>query len=229
VLLFGFGVIDKATRPLFVTFAVGFALFILLPVLASFRQPIIVGRYWLVGAPALIPLMTMAARRWYLTGSQELNERMRHVAVGGVLLFFCLSSIFGFVRADSNVASKPIWRGADIVRPLLDHCPANSVHVAGGDIRAPSDAPRQNRWYFSKAAGASQDIFIEARLRTTPSIAPGASSCPVLAWAEHVMGADFMSRATDSDLIRLMKVDAAAGDVDIRRWTSGFVVLKRGL
>jgi len=52
-----FGTLDRATRPFFVSFGVAFALFVLLPIIASVKQPMIVGRYWLVGAPALISLL----------------------------------------------------------------------------------------------------------------------------------------------------------------------------
>jgi hypothetical protein len=226
IFLLVFGILDRATRPFFITFGIASALFVLLPVIASLKQPIITGRYWLVGAPALIPLVTFAGRTWFLAGGRPLERKMRLVAACSTLLFLGASSIYGFVVAHSYVAWKQIWRGAEIVRPFLDHCPTG-MHIATGDVR------RQGAsfvWGFAKMTGASPSLFIDARLQSTPSISPAMTPCPVLGWAEHVWGGEgFMAQATDADLVRYLKIEASLDEVDVRRHKYGFVVLKRVL
>jgi hypothetical protein len=36
-----------------------------------------------------------------------------------------------------------------------------------------------------------------------------------------------MKQSTDAELVRLVKIDGSAGEVGVRWWKSGFVVLKR--
>jgi hypothetical protein len=224
IFLLVFGILDRATRPFFITFGIAFALFVLVPVIASLKQPIIFGRYWLVGAPALIPLVTFAGRTWFLAGGRPLERKMRLVAACSTLLFLGASSIYGFVAAHSQVAWKWIWRGAEIVQPFLDRCPTG-MHIANGDVR------RQRAsfpWHFAKMTGASPSLFVDARLQSTPSISPAMTPCPVLGWAEQIWGEEgFMARATDADLVRYLKIEASLDEVDVRRHNAGFVVLKR--
>ena len=225
ILLPVFGIFDRATRSFFITFGVAFALFVSLPVIASFKQPIIVGRYWLVGAPALTTLVTFAAWTWFLAGCELPEKRnMRLVAACGALLFLCASNIHGFVAARSVVDQKMIWRGAKIVRPLLDHCPAGSIHVATGNLR---EKNRSFIWKFSKMTGASPSLFVDAKLQSTPSIPPAMTPCPVLGWAEHIAEEEDFSQATDADLVQFLKIEASPGEVDVHRHNTGFVVLKR--
>jgi hypothetical protein len=97
IFLLVFGTLDRATRPFFITFGFAFALYVLLPVIASFKQPIITGRYWLVGAPALITLVIFAAWIWFLPGGRLPEEKgnMRFAAVCSALLFLAASNIRG--------------------------------------------------------------------------------------------------------------------------------------
>jgi hypothetical protein len=227
IFLLVFGMLDRATRPFFITFGIASALFVLLPVIASVKQPMIAGRYWLVGAPALIPLLTFAGRTWFLAGGRALERKMRLVAACSALLFLGASTIYGVVAAHSYVAWKMVWRGAEIVRPFIDRCPTGTVHIATGDVR------RQGAsfvWGFSKMTGASPSLFVDAKLQSTPRISPAMTPCPVLGWAEHFFGEEgYMGRATDADLVRFLKIEASLDEVDIRRHDTGFVVLKRVL
>jgi hypothetical protein len=140
-----------------------------------------------------------------------------------VLLF--ASSLSGFVTAQGFTTSKPIWRGAAVVGPLLKDCPAASVHVGTGNIRG----GRLSAAVFAKMAETSPALFVDAGADATQPIEAASARCPVLGWAEHVLlGDDFIATASDADLIHLLKIDAKPGDVDVRRHSSGFVVLKRG-
>ena len=222
ILLLVFGMLDRDTRPFFIAFGVAFALFVSLPLIESLKHPIIVGRYWLVGAPALVTLITFAAWTWISVGRRlPIRRNMRLVAACGALLFLGASSIRGFAAAHSEVDNKMIWRGAKIVRPLLDRCPSAAIHVRTDD--------RAFVWGFSKTTGAPPSLFVDAKLYSTPSISPAVTSCPVLGWAEHIGTDNFMSRATDADILRFLKIEATPDDVDIRRHRTGFVVLKHVL
>ena len=191
--LLAFGLFDRATRSLFIAFGVAFALFVSLPIIASFKWPMIWGPHWLVGAPALITLVVFAAFAWFSEFSSfPAQRRMRLIAACGALLFLGASDIHGLATTSSYVAEKPIWRGAKIVRSLLDRCPAGAVHVA-------TDLRYQSLFFsgFSKLTGASPSLFVDARLQSTPIISPGTVSCPVLGWAESIWKEDLINRATD--------------------------------
>ena len=223
--LLAFGLFDRATRSLFIAFGVAFAFFVSLPIIASFQWSMIWGRHWLVGAPALITLVVFAAFAWFSEcGSFPEKRKMRFIAACGAILFLGASDIHGLAATPTYVAAKTIWRGAEIVRPLLDHCPAGAVHVA-------TDLRYQSLFFsgFSKLTGASPSLFVDARLQSTPIISPGTVSCPVLGWAESIWKEDLINRATDADLLKLLKIEASPDQVDVRRHGTGFVVLNRGL
>jgi hypothetical protein len=72
-------------------------------------------------------------------------------------------------------------------------------------------------------------LFTDAAEQATTPLIAARASCPVLAWAEHVLlGHDFTTRAVDTELLKLVKVEASSTEVEIHRHRSGFVVLKRG-
>ena len=227
IALLVFGIRDRATRRFFITFGVAFTLFVLLPVVASFKQPIIVGRYWLLGASALTTLVTFAAWTWFSAGHRLAERRkMRLVAASGALLFLCASTMHGVVAAPSQVDRKGIWKGAKMVRPLLDDCPVGAIHVstATGIDGNQYLSPEYLLWGFSKMSGASPSLFADVELKSTPTVSPAMTPCPVLGWAENNWG---VSQATDAQLLRFLKIDASPDEVDIRRHLTGFVVLKR--
>ena len=223
IALLAFGIRDRATRPFFITFGIAFTLFILLPGIVSLKQPIIVGRYWLVGAPALTTLATFAVWTWFLAGDRFPKKNYKRlVAASGALLFLCSSSLHGFIAAPSQVARKGIWKGAKIVRPLINECPVGTIHVAVSAGQFPS--PEYFVWGFSKLTGASPSLFVDAKLKSTPDISPAVSPCPVLGWAENNWE---VSQATDADVLQFLRIEASPDQVDVRRHITGVVVLKR--
>jgi len=54
-----------------------------------------------------------------------------------------------------------------------------------------------------------------------------AARCPVLGWAEHVLLGDLVSKATDAELLAILKIEGAPEEVLVERHDSGFVLLKR--
>jgi hypothetical protein len=170
--------LDRATRPFFVTFGVAFALFFSLPVIVSFKYPIIAGRYWLVGAPALTTLVSFAAWTWFLAGGRPTEKmNMRLVAACSALLLLGASSIHGFVAARSEVDGKMIWRGAKIVRPRSLPCWSRTCCC-----RQP---PRKNVRLGVRLAIFENDWGIAFALRR----------CQITVDAEHLPGHDALSRS----------------------------------
>lgn len=225
VLLLSYGLVNKATRPLAIAFGLAYALFVALPLAASLKQPMIMGRYWLVGAPGLVVLIAFLARIWWRQSRQGPLLSPSAIAAAGAGVLLVASSLSGFFTAQGFTYSKPIWRGADVAGPLLKDCPAGSVHVGTGNIHG----GRSSAAVFAKMAGTSQALFIDVGADATQPIEAASAYCPVLGWAEHVLlGDGFIATATDADLIRLLKIDAKPGDVEVRRHSSGYVVLKRG-
>jgi hypothetical protein len=213
--LVSLGLFWPSTRILTSGFLIAFAVFLSVPLLISLKQPIILGRYWLQGAPALIVLVAFLSRTWLLDG---LSRRLRLVPTAGAvaaIAFLIVSDAAGFVTARAFTASKPAWKGAARVAPLARDCPAASVHVNGF-------VP-----FFAYTTRVPDMVFADVREPTTGLLNPADSLCPVLGWAEEPHPPDFLSRATDEDLIRLLKIGASPSQVEILRHPTGFVILRR--
>ena len=221
--LFAFGLFHERTRPLFIAFCIAFSLFVLLPVLASFVRPIITARYWLIGAAALPVLMVFAARMWILEGFAG-RSRKALMAGGAALCFLMISSALGFANARLYTSLKPIWRGVDVVRPLLSQCPSGPIHVYYGNSGKPYAAWDSAIWSFARLTGASPKLFADPQEDATPSVSAATSPCPVLGWAEH---AKSLANFSEADLLKLLKIEAGPSGVDFVRHFRGFVVLRR--
>jgi hypothetical protein len=214
--LLAFGLLWPATRMLTSAFCIAFAVFLAVPLVVSLWQPIIFGRYWVQGAPALVVLLAFLAKTWLL---DHIGRSSRLVSITGALAaigLLAISDAAGFMTARAFTAAKPAWKGAAVVVPLVRNCPAASVHVNGF-------VP-----FFAYAARAPDAVFADIREPTTKPISAANMACPVLGWAEEPHPADFMRRATDGDVMELMKIEASPPEVEIWRHRTGFVILQRG-
>ena len=214
-------ILSRAARYSLILFLCSFILFFVVPIIISFERPIILGRYWLVGAPVIIVFTTFFARSAFLSSGSG-GRRHLHLACGfGAVLFLLITDVSGFMQARAFTANKSIWEGAAVAAPLLRLCPAGSVHV---------------NWrgaYFAFAAQAPEQVFVDVVNNSPPEIAEAATLagpvCSVLGWAEDLrQGEDFLGKASDEELLRILKVHASPSEVDIRRHRYGFVVLARG-
>ncbi len=221
--LFAFGLYSTATRALFIVFSIGFLLYTVLPVLTSFVQPIVTNRYWQIGAAALPVVVTFAARTWIVEGFAAPRGKSL-IAAAAALVFLVTSSFLGFANARHYMSSKPFWTGADVVRPLLAQCGGAAVHIYYDNTERPYNPWPSAMWGFHKMAGTSQTTFLDAQDDSTSWLAAGNSSCPVLGWAEHAWSWEDLK---DSDLLRLLKIEASASEIDVLRHFRGFVILKR--
>ena len=209
----GLSALRRDLWPIFRVFAITATLFIALPLLASFKTPLIIGRYWLIGTPLLIVALVFAMRAHLLAMAAD-RRTQAMAALGAVCLL--ATTAFGFVNARSFTSGKPIWRGVSIVRNLIADCPQSSVRI-----------PRW-RSIYAVAAGAPEAVFLDLSQEHAPPADARNASCPVIGWAEHVQrGDDFMARASDADLLALLSIRGEPGkDVRIERHNSGFVVLR---
>ena len=215
VAFFGAGSMLPATRPLTGVFGLAFVFFLLLPILGSFVQPII-GRWWLVGAPAVVVFVSFVVRALFLRTASSAHARLCWVATFAGLTFFLITDISGFFAARAFTADKRIWSGVSIAAPLLQHCPPRSVHVTA--------APHS----FAFVAHAPEELFASVD-ENTPWIGSRDSTCPVLGWAEHIvfldhttLPDDYVLTASDDELLRLLKFKPSP-----RKWTS--IAIEGGL
>jgi hypothetical protein len=215
IALLAFGVLWPTTRMLTLAFLVAFAIFLILPLFISLKQPIIFGRYWLQGAPAIIVLIAFLARTWLLDGISRRPHLTPIAGACAAVAFLTISEATGFITARAFTAAKPIWKGALVVAPLARDCPTASVHVNGF-------IP-----LFAYTSQIPDAVFADVREPATDLVNPVESRCPVLGWAEEPHPADFTRRATDEDLMKVLKVGASASQVEILRHPTGFVILRR--
>ncbi len=215
------GLFFKATRPLFIAFFVAFFIFVFLPLAVSFAHPIILARYWQIGAAAFPVLLTFAARLWLLDAGDAPSRKSLAAGVAAAAVLVA-SSALGVSIARQYTSPKPFWIGAEIVRPLLAHCQGAAVHIHyGGSGR--SAAWPNAAYSFGIVGGTVSVKFVDALAGATPLLAAGASPCPVLGWAEHTGDGE----KSDGDLLALMKIEAAPGEAGVVRHKNGFVILKR--
>jgi hypothetical protein len=215
IALLTFGTLWPTTRMLTLAFLIAFAIFLFLPLLISLKQPIIFGRYWLQGTPAIIVLVALLARTWLFDGISQRSHLVPIASASAAVAFLTVSDATGFITARAFTTAKPIWKGALVVAPLARDCPTASVHVNGF-------IP-----LFAYTSQIPDAVFADAREPATDLVNPADSKCPVLGWAEEPHPADFMRRATDEDLMKVLKVGASALQVEILRHPTGFVILRR--
>ena len=119
ILIFGLGLLTKRLRIASAAFGVCFLLFFLLPVAASFKQPIIVGRYWMIGAPAVLVLLLFFIQGWLNEGSEKARGwRFSLVAAAATAAFLGLTTFNGLDAARALVTLKPAWRGGALVSSM---------------------------------------------------------------------------------------------------------------
>ncbi|HET9229824.1 MAG TPA: hypothetical protein VFO00_00960 [Vitreimonas sp.] len=206
----------KEMRPHLRIFAIAMVLFAALPLLASFITPLVTGRYWLIGALAILVVAAFALRAELSaasTGGPNATRSAAGAAFGALSLL--AASALSFVNAQAFMETKPVWRGAGVVALLLGDCGPGAVHVWENHL-------------YATASGAPESTFRDASRPDAPVLDASASGCAVLGWAEHVRrGDDYLLTASDAELLAQLRIAATPDEVRILRHSSGFVVLKR--
>jgi hypothetical protein len=199
-----------SARSLAVIFGVTWSLFVLIPILVSFVQPIILSRYWLTGAASIVIFVVFLTRALAFD-VHAAHPRLRMVGALACLAFLTLTEASSYSKAFSFVSDKPAWRGVELVKPVLQGCPSAAVHV-NGFVNL-----------FATAARVSHSMFLDASSTKTPFIRAALSSCSVLGWAEH-LSRQFVLEASEEELLQLLKIDAGRPEVNIIRHAHGFVI-----
>jgi hypothetical protein len=204
------GLFFQTTRQAAAVVIVSVILFVVIPILASFLVPIILARYWLVGAPMLLAGLIYLLRNWAQFG----GEFSKATVIAGAS-YIAVTTSAGYLVAYRLVASKPIWRGTSIVAPVTEQCGPRSIRVLGF---LPG---------FSIVTKAPPDTFVDVQ-KLTGSEPLAEQRCPVLGWSEHYIlrfGPGFMQKATDEELLKLLKINLGPNDnIHIEKHESGFVV-----
>jgi hypothetical protein len=204
VAIFGFAAWKApALRPSLIVLAIAGVLFFALPVLISLKTPIIMGRYWTVGA-AFVPIALVLIARAFWS-----NPAQGKLVAGAAGAFVLASAVFGAAGARLLMQVEPVWSGASLVAELAASC-------APGSVRVP-DQPH----LYAAASGLAENVFVPFAQTSTPT------DCPVLGWAEHVLRGDGYSlNAPEAELLELIGVTAPAEGVTIARHPSGYVILR---
>ena len=207
----GVALIDRRSRRLAILIAVSAALFIIVPILISFRVPIILTRYWLIGSPLCLAPLALLIGLW------RMKSEPAHAPIAAAAALIVISLPLSFWAAADFVAAKPTWRGIPIVKAQLGTCGPNAIHVLGF---TPG---------FALITHAPATTFVDART-LNESVRTASETCNILGWSEHYvlrLGPDFMARATNAELLQLLKLAYTPDEVAIDRHASGFVVRRR--
>jgi hypothetical protein len=212
VVVFVIGSIVPSTRLLTSAFGLAWGLFVVIPFMTSFVHPIILGRYWVIGAPSLIVFVAFLLRTFFGLAGTARSYLYRGGCFVGVA-FLVFSGTTGYIHARIFTSWKPIWR-SEFVAPLMRECTTASVHT-NGYIEL-----------FSAATHLPESFFVDASSPAVEFLRISSSQCSVLGWAEHLNDSDVLI-ATNEELLFLLKIEAIPSDVKILRHSTGFAVIRR--
>jgi hypothetical protein len=210
-----FGLLSRRAFLATVSFIVALILFALVPIVLSFGVPMVIARYWAIGAPMVIvgicSIIAVGFSACRTAVSTWIGFAALFLAVLGIV---SVGTRHGLHFIDRE---KPSWRVAPTIAELVRDCPRHAVHTLGFQPG------------FSIATGLSPDQFVDVRTLPQPTASPE-SSCPVLGWTEHYVlrfGEKFVGEASDADLLKLLKLDVSPEKVTIFRRKNGYVVCRK--
>lgn len=210
-LLLSVGMLRRNSRRLATLVMISLVFFISAPIIISFKVPMILPRYWLIGSSLFFASIGLVIGCWTLSGRR--SEVVASLLVAG----FCVLCLpVGFSTAYAFVLAKPTWRGASMMRDELAKCGPQTVHVLGF---LPG---------FSLTTGAPASTFVNATALTTRTRV--GDGCAVLGWSEHYAlryGPSYTANASSEELLDLLKLDYRSDEVVIQRHASGFIIRRR--
>lgn len=216
LVLLGYAAWLKRTRPLLILFGVAILVFVALPIAVSFHTPLITGRYWQIGAPALIVLLVFLARGF----STPPAKLWGYAATIGVALYLIVATVKGFSSARFLLENELAWSGSNLVANLARDCPSGSVRVKAFGFAGSFASD-----LYSVASGLPPSLFVDAE--TAPPLSALDAPCPVIGWGENVSQRSLAPlTASEADILKTLNVEGAPGDVTIVRHPGGFIVLR---
>jgi hypothetical protein len=198
----------RQARPLLIVLGSAFMVFALLPIAASVVIPMVVGRYWAIGAPVGGMLLVFLA--WTFSRHRDRTSRWAFVVIGLVLI---ASTIFGISAARNFTLEKPVWRGAPVVASLGKGCPPGSIRLG----KSMYDLGVNN------ITGLPQQTFVDASDENVLLRPIAHATCPVIGWSEHVD-----TEVSDEQLLARLHLNGIPDETEILRHGTGYVVLKAG-
>lgn len=176
----GLALLDRRLRALPALIGLALTTFAVLPFLISLHTPIVQGRYFLVGYPAILALMGFLLRDALVIVR---NDRRPSVALGVAIagvLFLIAPILTGASTAAWHFSGRWDWRGAAVVERAILTCRA-------GEVRALNSSMPENPL---SPFGFGFDEYLKGRLRHPQAdVAPlrdvADIDCPVYGWAEH--------------------------------------------
>jgi len=222
-----YSIFVKSFRPLMVLFGASLLLFFTVPILASIKQPIITARYWTIGVPVIYVFFVFLYLYFFDTQSNHFLRlgSLTHIPGKIMLLLltigFTKSELNGSEQAKNFVEGKMIWKGRELVEPLVHHCRSGSISVIGPI------------YYYAFVTHADEKIFVDADEFPKQVIS---SDCPIIGWEEHagrtlgphfVRSDDLLKTASDQDLLNRLNITEPLDKVKVIRQKTGFIVLRR--
>lgn len=213
------GLADRDRRRVAAAGLLAVALFLLLPLAASYVRPLVTARYLILGGPIAV----VALARVVLSGPMPTGRGRLALALPAAAALAAIA-VLGLPAARQWRAATAFWSGGAVVRDLLAGtaapparvCPPGSI-ATNGPLLAVHDAAWRDG--LSRAAGLPADRFRIARAGPPAVPAPG---CPVIGWVEHVFGGT--AALPDAGVLALLSLPPDTPHGAIRRTGSGYVV-----
>lgn len=187
----GLSLIPRHSRPFALAIVISTFLLFAIPMAVSFKMPIFLQRYLLIGFPALLVLCVFLIRSHLIAregarGGRQGIVRQGLSVLGALVLVFPI--LQGIPTARETIRTRGDWVGSQLVLQAANACPA-------GEVRAATFTPFAFGFtYYLKGALKPIDPS-EAPMRDISQI-----DCPVFAWGEH-LGNAFAAEKTIDDVL----------------------------
>ncbi|RYG31847.1 MAG: hypothetical protein EON93_12255 [Burkholderiales bacterium] len=202
----------RHSRTVALTLVITGLLLFAIPLAVSFKMPIFVHRYILIGFPALLVLSVFLLRSHLIAGRMRVGLRPALLAFGFAFLLVPVAR--GIPAAQQSIASRPYWLGWEPVLKAADACPDGEIRVA-----------TFTQFDFGFA------YFLEGKLTpVSPSTAAvrdvAAIDCPVLAWGEHFVDSTAETVTIEQVLSGYRLTNTSGIPLVLFRHTGGFVLAR---
>lgn len=187
-------------------------IFLIGPFVISAKVPILHYRYFAVGFPALMLLLTFAVYETWRSDSSRIAK-----GAGAILVLIPVTMSLPVSWAE--LTAKPIWRGAEVVRANAQACPSGKVRgLTYPDAKVQPIFPFTYEYLLR---GTGLKVVGSDQVADVADI-----NCRIVAWVEH---SGFISDTTDEALLleRLNLTNRAQVPLIIHRHGNGLVILKR--
>lgn len=218
----GFSLIPRHSRPFALAIVISAFLLFAIPMAVSFKMPIFLQRYLLIGFPALLVLCVFLIRSHLVASEGSQGGRQGIVrqsivrqglgVLGALVLVFPI--LQGVPTARETIRTRGDWVGSQLVLQAANTCPA-------GEVRAETFTPFAFGFdYYLKGALKSVDPS-DAPMRDVSRI-----DCPVFAWGEHLGNAVAAEKTVDDVLADFHLTNTTGLPLVLIHHQGGFVLAR---